>query len=118
MFADNSMSVSLVFRIVCLLAFSAENDVALGKDIIPSIARDTNADSLPCLASCETDSTGNKVCRFDVKVNLFASELGYFEVEQCGAKSNPTLGIEKGVTYIFSQEVRNNYYFGMIHSLL
>ena len=60
----------------------------------------------PCLGSCETGVDGiTKVCRFDFKVNLFASELGYFQVDQCGDVPNPTLGIEKGVTYIFSQKV-------------
>ena len=59
-----------------------------------------------CLGSCETGDDGiTKVCRFDFKVNLHAGELGYFQVEQCGEDPNPTLGIEKGVTYIFSQKV-------------
>ena len=48
---------------------------------------------------------GNKSCHFDVKVNLHAGELGYFQIEQCGDEVNPTVGIEKGVTYYFSQKV-------------
>jgi len=63
----------------------------------------------PCLAACEMEGD-NKVCRFDVKVNLFAGELGYFHVEQCGDEVNPTLGIEKDVTYYFSQKDESNYY--------
>lgn len=103
------MSVSLALLVVCLLAYRADNAVVLGKENL-SIPRIANTDSLPCLATCETNSTGDKICTFHVKVNLFAGELGYFEVKQCGTKSNPTLGIEKGVTYIFSQEVSNEFF--------
>lgn len=69
---------------------------------------DSTTSIIPCLGSCENGVDGiNKVCRFDFKVNLFAGELGYFQVDQCGDDPNPTLGFEKGVTYIFSQEVRS-----------
>ena len=61
-----------------------------------------------CLGSCEETSHG-KVCTFELKVNLFASELGYFTVTGCEGIM-PTLGIEKGVTYIFDQGDESNYY--------
>mmetsp|Transcript_5457 Transcript_5457/g.10393 ORF Transcript_5457/g.10393 Transcript_5457/m.10393 type:complete len:109 (-) Transcript_5457:2544-2870(-) len=71
----------------------------------------TSASSNPCLGSCEIGVDGiTKVCRFDFKVNLFAGELGYYQVDQCGNDPNPTLGIEKGVTYIFSQKDKTNYF--------
>ena len=59
----------------------------------------------PCLSSSCSVDDGNKSCHFDVKVNLHAGELGYFQIEQCGDEVNPTVGIEKGVTYYFSQKV-------------
>eukprot|EP00527_Entomoneis_sp_CCMP2396_P005611 CAMPEP_0198147640 /NCGR_PEP_ID=MMETSP1443-20131203/36913_1 /TAXON_ID=186043 /ORGANISM="Entomoneis sp., Strain CCMP2396" /LENGTH=408 /DNA_ID=CAMNT_0043812053 /DNA_START=40 /DNA_END=1263 /DNA_ORIENTATION=- len=67
----------------------------------------------PCLlssSSCSVDNEGNKSCNLDVKVNLHAGELGYFHIEQCGDEVNPTLGIEKGVTYHFKQSDESNYY--------
>ena len=48
---------------------------------------------------------GNKIWRFNVKVNLHAGEIGRFAMEECGDKLNPTIGVEKDVTYIFSQKV-------------
>ena len=58
-----------------------------------------------CLGACEMNGD-LKVCSFSMKVNLHAGELGYYTVEECGDKINPTIGIEKNTTYIFSQEVR------------
>ena len=57
-----------------------------------------------CLGACVMDGD-SKTCKFSMKVNLFAGELGYFTIEECGDDLNPTIGIEKDVTYIFSQEV-------------
>jgi len=61
-----------------------------------------------CHGSCD-ESGGVKVCTFKFKVNLYASELGYFTVEGCEGVM-PTLGMEKGVTYIFDQGDQSNYY--------
>jgi hypothetical protein len=85
--------------------YDAAND---GGNISNDSASSTTTTTNICLGACETDIDGGstKVCRFDFKVNLFAGELGYFQVDQCGDHPNPTLGIEKGVTYIFSQKVR------------
>ena len=58
-----------------------------------------------CTGICEMNRDA-KVCSFSMKVNLHdAGELGYYTVEECGDTIKPTLGIEKDVTYIFSQEV-------------
>lgn len=62
-----------------------------------------------CLGACVMDGD-SKTCKFSMKVNLFAGELGYFTIEECGDDLNPTIGIEKDVTYIFSQEDESNYY--------
>ena len=44
-----------------------------------------------CLGTCETNANGNKECKFNVKVDLHAGELGYFYFEECEG-TNPTLG--------------------------
>jgi hypothetical protein len=62
-----------------------------------------------CQAACSTDeSTGLEVCTFTSKVNLHASELGYFQFEECGDVDNPTLGVEVGKTYHFIQQDPSN----------
>lgn len=66
----------------------------------------------PCLGICSTDS-GEKVCMFTVRLNLHAGELGYYTFDECGSGVNPTLGIEKGVTYKFVQGDISNYYHPM-----
>lgn len=71
--------------------------------------------SSPCLAKCVTVS-GNKECTFEVTRDQYASELGYFKFSgangDCGS-TNPTLGIEKGVTYYFIQKDYSNYYHAL-----
>lgn len=62
-----------------------------------------------CTGTCEMIGDA-KVCSFSMKINLYAGELGYYTVEECGDMISPTLGIEKDVTYIFSQEDETNYY--------
>jgi hypothetical protein len=69
-----------------------------------SYAQDTDL----CLAEC-SDVSGEKVCVFNLQVDLHASELGYFTVDGCDGKM-PTLGIERHVTYIFNQAHETNYY--------
>lgn len=44
-----------------------------------------------CLGSCGTNANGNKECTFNVKIDLHASEFGYFYFEECEG-TNPTLG--------------------------
>jgi hypothetical protein len=51
-----------------------------------------------CVAPCEGD-----VCTYNVRVNLFASELGYFTFDECGDITNPTIGMQIGKTYKFVQ---------------
>ena len=62
-----------------------------------------------CNAKCAVDeASGNEVCKFTTKVNLYAGELGYYEFEECGDETNPTLGMEVGKTYQFIQQDRSN----------
>ena len=61
-----------------------------------------------CYGNCE-DVNGEKTCTFKLKVDLYASELGYFTVNGCEGIM-PTLGVERGVTYIFDQGDETNYY--------
>lgn len=61
-----------------------------------------------CLGTCKDDG-GEKVCTFKLQVDLHAGELGYYTVEGCSGIM-PTLGVEKGVTYIFDQDHESNYY--------
>lgn len=56
-----------------------------------------------CRATCTTDSKGVELCKFTAKLNLHASELGYFQFEECGDVNNPTLGMEVGKSYMFDQ---------------
>jgi len=69
----------------------------------------------PCLAACEIVE-GIKECTFIVSRDQYASELGYFKFSgasgDCGG-TNPTLGMEKGVTYYFIQEDFTNYYHAL-----
>jgi hypothetical protein len=51
-----------------------------------------------CVAPCEGD-----VCAYNVRVNLFASELGYFTFDECGDITNPTIGMQIGKAYKFVQ---------------
>jgi len=90
------MKFSNVLSLVALLS-SAHNAAADGH--------------MPCLGACSTTG-GEKECTFTVKLDLHAGELGYFHFEECTG-TNPTLGIEKGVTYKFVQEDITNYYHPM-----
>lgn len=60
------------------------------------------------VASQEVCTSENNT--FTVKVNLHASELGYYMFEECGEMVNPTIGMEVGETYTFIQADRSNYY--------
>jgi hypothetical protein len=54
--------------------------------------------NVDCVALCDGD-----MCTYNVHVDLFASELGYFKFEECGDITNPTIGVELGKTYKFVQ---------------
>jgi hypothetical protein len=62
-----------------------------------------------CQAPCEVDDKGNKTCKFTVIVDVFASRHGYMSFAECGPQTNPTIGLEKGATYIFEQTDISNY---------
>lgn len=62
-----------------------------------------------CEATCSSvEGSEDEVCVFTTKVNLFAGELGYYQFEECGDEVNPTLAMEVGKTYMFSQAERSN----------
>ena len=69
--------------------------------LLLSISATTNvrAEGVDCVAPCDE----NGVCTYTAKLDLYASELGYFTFEECGTKTMPTIGIEKGKTYKFVQ---------------
>lgn len=64
--------------------------------LLLSSAQNSAAD---CLGACSTTDSGEKVCTFTVKLDLHASELGYYHFEEC-AGTNPTLGKLKIVSFI------------------
>jgi len=64
-----------------------------------------------CRGACTTDNDGNKMCRFTTHVNYFQSEFGYYSFVECGEDvTNPVLGMEVDVTYIFDQSHYSNWY--------
>lgn len=36
-----------------------------------------------CTAFCDDDADGNNICTYTTKVNLFASEFGFYYFEEC-----------------------------------
>jgi hypothetical protein len=56
------------------------------------------AETIDCFAPCDGD-----VCTYNLRVNLFASELGYYTFDECGDITNPTIGVQVGKTYKFIQ---------------
>jgi len=59
-----------------------------------------------CMATCSSE----KNCHFTAKINYFAGELGYYEFEECpNLGANPTLGMKKGVSYVFKQADSSNW---------
>lgn len=78
---------------------------------VPKLFGETNAEV--CLPKCQpyvsTTRSFNK-CTFTFEVDLHAGELGYYKVKECpDMGTNPTLGIQKGVSYIFDQADISNY---------
>jgi hypothetical protein len=70
--------------------------------------------SLLLLGSVVTAQKEDGICRsadntFTFKLNYHASELGYYEIEECEGV-NPTIGMEIGQTYKFVQADPTNYY--------
>ena len=56
------------------------------------------AETIDCFAPCDGD-----VCTYNLRVNLFAGELGYYTFDECGDITNPTIGVQVGKTYKFVQ---------------
>ena len=64
-----------------------------------------------CRGACWTNKKGEEVCKFTARVDFYASDLGAFYFEECGADNiYPDIGIEIGKKYIFVQADRSNYY--------
>jgi len=61
-----------------------------------------------CLADC-AGSGSAEVCTYNFKLNLYASELGYYTVDNCDGIM-PVLGMKQDVQYRFVQEDKSNYY--------
>lgn len=62
-----------------------------------------------------TTAAAKEICTsptntFTTKVNLYASEKGLFQFEECGDTVNPTLGLEMGQVYTFLQADKTNYF--------
>jgi hypothetical protein len=70
------------------------------------------AEKIDCSATCGEDGT----CTYTVKVDLFASELGYYKFEECGDIVNPTIAIEVGKVYRFVQVSDNDASYSMVGS--
>jgi hypothetical protein len=69
-----------------------------------------NASTAPFVNSmhCEPCAETTGECEIKVKVNLFASERGYYELEGCDGV-NPTLLLTAGRTYKFNQSDVSNW---------
>jgi len=68
---------------------------------------------VPCTPCAQSDASaiGRSFddCVVNVKVNFFASETGYFEIDGC-VGVNPTLYLDVGRTYLFDQSDDSNWY--------
>jgi hypothetical protein len=82
-----------------------QQSLLLGYNPTPNPAEDGT-----CRGSCSSEN-GEEVCVFTMGVDIFASDLGGFYIEECGSDNiYPILGVEIGKTYRFVQEDRSNYY--------
>lgn len=61
-----------------------------------------------CLPECTGTGT-NEVCIFNAKLNIYASETGYYEFDGCEG-TQPTLGMKFGVKHIFNQTDETNWF--------
>jgi hypothetical protein len=43
-----------------------------------------------CIATCDDDDDGNNICTYTTKVDLFASEFGYFYFDECEQGTSTT----------------------------
>lgn len=95
----------MLYTLTLLSAVASLSNGVYGAEATTS----TNGDL--CYATCTiNEGSGKEVCTFTAKVDLHAGELGYYTFEECGDKTNPTLGMEVGKTYEFVQADRSNYY--------
>ena len=60
---------------------------------------------------CISTNCDDGVCTFTATVDAFAGPHGgYYKFAECGDVANPTLGLERGVTYEFAQGDASNWY--------
>ncbi|KAJ1456122.1 hypothetical protein M885DRAFT_616650 [Pelagophyceae sp. CCMP2097] len=62
---------------------------------------------------CKASVDGAGKHTFNVHFDPFSSELGAFKFLECGDEAMPTLAMERGVTYTFSQEDVTNWFHPM-----
>lgn len=74
---------------------------------LPSAFAAIGSDGYCRADNCDAAATE---CTFTVKVHLMAGELGYYQFEECGEITNPTIAMEMGKTYRFVQADRSNWY--------
>jgi len=61
-----------------------------------------------CPGAC-TGTGGDRVCTFTAKLDIFASDTGYYVFNECGTTVQPVLAMEAGVKYIFDQADDSNW---------
>jgi hypothetical protein len=87
-------------KVTILTLFVVSTTVAAGLATTPQ-QRQQQEEDAPCNPESRT---------FTTKLDIYASELGYYTFEECGDTINPTLGIEVGETYTFVQKDPSNYF--------
>jgi len=103
------ISFTKAATILVAVATSLVNVAAEGET---SSLYESNVPCTPCLDSTSVAvgrSSSLEDCPVNVKVNLFASSTGYFEIEGCEGV-NPVLHLTVGRTYLFDQSDSSNWY--------
>jgi len=104
--------ISFTKAATILVAFAA-NLVNIAAEEEMSSMYETNVPCTPCFDSATSVAVGRSAsledCTVIVKVNLFASSTGYFEIEGCDGV-NPVLHLTVGRTYLFDQSDSSNWY--------
>jgi hypothetical protein len=61
-----------------------------------------------CAATC-TGSGDARECSFTVRLDIFASDTGYYVIDECGDTPQPVVAMERGVSYKFFQNDETNW---------
>ncbi|KAJ1627141.1 hypothetical protein T492DRAFT_596093 [Pavlovales sp. CCMP2436] len=62
----------------------------------------------PCLATC-SGSGQSRECSFHVRLDIFASDTGYYVIDECGDTPQPVIAMERNVPYKFFQNDETNW---------